>query len=254
MTLFRGTDIFRRILVVGAVLAALISILYAYKDGWFEDDFDRMVAPAVTVIVISAPVGRPFGSGTVISSTLKDGKYETYILTAYHVIATGKREDGTWLPIRIHSFAYHHRKRIQNYVQDATVVKTSPDDDLALLMFTDTVPFRHVARLGNNPTALDRVYAVGFPLGLNLLMTEGIVGGTQGSFNEPLIYSTAPIMLGNSGGALYGSSRKLVGVSNAVMVLPRGPIVVPVPHMHLAVPVSTVKKFLEDSPVKRKTQ
>ena len=107
--------LFRRAFVVGAVLVALLGILSAYRDGYFENDFDRMVAPAVMVSTMLPDGSNSIGSGTVIASILKDGKYETYVLTAHHVVVAGKQADGTWLPIAIYSFTYHDRRRVEGH-------------------------------------------------------------------------------------------------------------------------------------------
>ena len=241
--------LFRRAFVVGAVLVALLGILSAYRDGYFENDFDRMVAPAVMVSTMLPDGSNLIGSGTVIASILKDGKYETYVLTAHHVVVAGKQADGTWLPIAIYSFSYHDRRRVEGHEHGAVVVKESASDDLALLMFTDNAPFQYTARMGNDPDYLDRVYAVGFPFGLYPVITEGIVSGLHVTQGIVTTTSSASTVAGNSGGALYNFSRKLIGVPQAVFGIRIGGMMIPIGLLNFSIPISTVKKFLEDSPV-----
>ena len=61
----------------------------------------------------------------------------------------------------------------------------------------------------------ERVFAIGAPRGLELSMTEGIVSAKRGSPLEPpmLLQTTAPISPGSSGGGLFDSKGRLVGIT-----------------------------------------
>jgi len=58
----------------------------------------------------------------------------------------------------------------------------------------------------------DTVYAVGAPLGLELSISEGIVAQLRGG-PPPLIQTTAAISFGSSGGGLFDSEGRLVGLT-----------------------------------------
>lgn len=60
-----------------------------------------------------------------------------------------------------------------------------------------------------------KVYAIGNPKGLDLTMSEGIISSLR-QVNEsglPLIQTTAPISHGSSGGGLFDSEGRLVGIT-----------------------------------------
>jgi hypothetical protein len=67
--------------------------------------------------------------------------------------------------------------------------------------------------VANTPPVGDRVYAVGAPLGLELSITDGLVSGYRKRNYLTLIQTSAPISPGNSGGGLFDSKGRLVGIT-----------------------------------------
>ena len=61
----------------------------------------------------------------------------------------------------------------------------------------------------------ERVFAIGAPRGLELSLTEGIISAKRGSpFDPPmLLQTTAPSSPGSSGGGLFDSKGRLVGIT-----------------------------------------
>lgn len=57
------------------------------------------------------------------------------------------------------------------------------------------------------------VYAIGSPEGLELSLSNGVVSQLRGNKNAPLIQTTAPISPGSSGGGLFDSEGRLVGIT-----------------------------------------
>jgi len=164
--------------------------------------------PSVVQIETKTASGAATGSGIVIRS---DG----YILTNNHVVegATGTVQvlfsDGQ--------------------VQDAKVVGTSPDYDLAVVQVdrTDVTPLV----LGDSDAMVvgDPVVAVGSPLGLESTVTTGIVSAldrpvTTGRGATPAymaaIQTDAAINPGNSGGPLLNMSGEVIGINSAIAALP----------------------------------
>ena len=88
-------------------------------------------------------------------------------------------------------------------------------------------------------TAGDVVFAIGSPLGLERTVSEGIVSTTNRE-NEGMLYvqTTAAVNPGNSGGPLFDERGQVIGVTTWGYLLAEG--------LNFAVPVSTVKTFLEN--------
>jgi TonB family protein len=78
---------------------------------------------------------------------------------------------------------------------------------------------RPVLKLGDELTARqgDSVYALGAPRGLALSLTNGIVSGFRDVDDQFLLQTTAPIAPGSSGGPLFDSSGRVIGVTTALL-------------------------------------
>jgi serine protease Do len=151
----------------------------------------------------SQPDQRASGSGVIISS---DG----YIVTNNHVI-----EGATDITVTM-----NNRK---NY--KAKVIGTDPNTDLALIRIEEkNLP---VMPIGNSDDSRlgQWVLAIGYPLNLDVTVTEGIISAksrniginTQGSAPvESFIQTDAAVNPGSSGGALINTSGELIGINSAI--------------------------------------
>jgi len=63
-----------------------------------------------------------------------------------------------------------------------------------------------------------RVYAIGAPRGLELSISDGLVSGIRSYGEYPLIQTNAPISKGSSGGGLFDTEGRLVGITTATVV------------------------------------
>jgi tetratricopeptide (TPR) repeat protein len=128
------------------------------------------------------------GSGVILSS----GK----IVTNCHVLEIGERFEigrgGKFVPATLHA-------------QDA-------DKDLCVLEASalDASP----AQLGKSAALKigEAVYAIGSPQGLELSISDGIVSQLRGA-TPPIIQTTAAISHGSSGGGLFDTEGRLVGIT-----------------------------------------
>jgi putative serine protease PepD len=109
---------------------------------------------------------------------------------------------------------------------DAEVLGTDASSDLAVLR-VDTAKAK-----GHKPLPLadsddvrvgDRALAIGYPLGLDETVTEGIVSGVGRAINAPNGFSTdkgiqtdASINEGNSGGPLLDGAGRVIGVNTQI--------------------------------------
>jgi hypothetical protein len=99
----------------------------------------------------------------------------------------------------------------------AGIVADSPTMDLAILSVKTGV--RSALRLGDELSIRqgDAIFALGAPRGLELSITNGIVSGFRRVDEEFLIQNTAPIAPGSSGGPLFDSAGRVVGVTTFLL-------------------------------------
>jgi len=140
------------------------------------------------------------GSGFVISS---DG----YVLTNNHVVENAEKITARFADGReVH----------------ATVVGTDPATDVALIKLDGNETWPHVD-LGSSKDLRvgDWVVAVGNPLGLGITVTAGIVSGTGRVLGhdayDDFIQTDAAINQGNSGGPLFDTQGRVVGMNTAII-------------------------------------
>ena len=207
------------------------------------------------------------GSGTVLYSKQHEGKWESYILTNYHVIGDqitirevwdgmkGKKvKRETREPVTAFWFDYVRCSRsVGTRGRIADIVAHDEQRDLALLKLRDTE--RGVVRIAymlpekESPKLGQTVWAVGAGLGFPPSMTSG-----EMAFAEQVIngyryqLATAPIIFGNSGGALFAYSdiRKkyeMIGVPSRVSAAGFQAVT----HMGWSIPTETVYTFLREN-------
>jgi len=88
-----------------------------------------------------------------------------------------------------------------------------PDRDLCQLRVRElaapAVAFADMSTLRTG----QRTYAVGSPRGLELTLTEGIISSLRADENQPIIQTSAAISPGSSGGGLFDSEGRLIGIT-----------------------------------------
>jgi len=225
-----------------------------------------------TTVLLSAGVGT--GSGTVIFSgeVEVDGKIEvhTLILTNHHVIKQSihikeewdpqaKKEKKTETRDLVEAFWFEYNDysiMVGKTGRRAEIIAYDANADLAVVRLIDTERFvKNVAKLMPLKDRLhqfEKVYAVGAGLGFPPFSTDGTVGFNDGLWKgNRYVLTTAPIIFGNSGGALFRwsdirNSYELVGVPSAVSnagFATGGPVA----HMAWSIPIETVYKVLESN-------
>ena len=223
-----------------------------------------------TTVLLSAGIGS--GSGTVIFSgeVDVDGETEihTYILTNQHVVRRSIHIKEEWNPqtkkeiktetrdlVEAFWFTYNdYSVLVGKTGRRAEIIAYDANADLAVLRLIDTERFiENVANLMPREDKLhqfEKVYAVGAGLGFPPFSTDGTVGYNDGLWKgHRYVLTTAPIIFGNSGGALFrwsdtSNSYELAGVPSAVS---NAGFSGPVPHMAWSIPIETVYKVLEDN-------
>jgi len=204
------------------------------------------------------------GSGTVLYSKINEDKeFSTYVLTNYHVISGAikvvekfdndlgkdvKQEKKSICHVEI--FKYRDLSTpIGTLKVEADIVIHNQEQDMALLKLRSTEEIKKVAQLlpieqVNDIKCLDETVAVGCSLAFPPLPTTGIL--TRKNFqidSLPYYMSSAQIIYGNSGGAMFDGQGNFIGIPSMVAIVGWG---TPVTHMGLFIPVSRVYDWLEE--------
>lgn len=151
------------------------------------------------------------------------------VLTAFHCTGTGES-----------------KTLIKVDGKEATLLRYDRDNDLALLYAEVGCPCSPIAP--ESPEVDDNVLAVGFPLGLAKVATEGKANGLVTYDDKHYkTLSTNHLIFGNSGGGLYQFTLgewQLVGLTVATPGVDLGYMGIPSMIMALSVPIETIRHFL----------
>jgi S1-C subfamily serine protease len=160
-----------------------------------KEVFER-VAPSVVVVELLDVSGKVvgFGSGVVVAPAT--------VVTNLHVLANGtsyrvKHADATW---------------------PAQLLRADAQHDLAELsvggLDAPPAPLRDSSTLSVG----ERVFAIGAPEGLELTISEGLISGLRELVGfDRVIQTSAPISPGSSGGGLFDSRGRLVGITTVYL-------------------------------------
>jgi S1-C subfamily serine protease len=232
----------------------------AFAELTVQEKHQKMLYPIVRINVNDSVAG----TGTVVFSQLRQDeteKYSTYILTNEHVVdaaITIVDEYDNYLQktkkveklakISIEVFAYQNLSTpISAQKIDAEIVAYSKQYDVALVRLIPLIQIQYVAVLSEKDTTyvFDEVIAVGCSLGWPPLPSGGII--TKKDYYMNAMYydmASAPIIWGNSGGALFEySTGQLVGIPSGMIALGG---MIPVTHMAAFIPIKTIYTWLKN--------
>ncbi len=175
------------------------------------------IRPTVVDVTSYNDVSSSAGSGVVISKAESGNQY--FIITNHHVIDGGKS-----FTVDVLSIADDGTESTQTY--EARLVGSSLKRDIAVLTVTppEGVSFSLATFISDSDSVKvgTEVYAIGNPLGiLGGTVTHGIVSATRRAVNiseigsMTLMQTDALTNGGNSGGGLFDSDGKLVGIINS---------------------------------------
>lgn len=218
-----------------------------------------------TVLVRTKKAG---GSGTVIYSRRHpDGDgFLTYVLTNHHVIESAISFEEIFddvvgravkVPIRdvvtVGFYRYRHlSKQAASEGVQGDVVYFHKTRDLALIELRDRREAQYVSTLfpeeGKRLYIGQPVVAVGCSLGHKPIPSVGIISSLDEQIeNQARFLSSAQIIYGNSGGALYTlEDKELIGVPCAGDVILSGFSTQAIPHLGYAIPYYVIYDFLRE--------
>jgi cytochrome c-type biogenesis protein CcmH/NrfG len=96
----------------------------------------------------------------------------------------------------------------------ATVDKLDETADLAILLVDDLDATGAPEMRGSDSLKVgERVFAIGAPYGLELSLSDGLIAGLRQEGGVVLVQTTAPISKGSSGGGLFDTQGRLIGIT-----------------------------------------
>jgi S1-C subfamily serine protease len=188
--------LFSGFLFANCAFGQILSGTPVRKDGQRAEELEpselfKLVSPSVFTVETLAKDGSviAFGSGVAVAPN--------NVITNVHVIEEGdswrvKRAGKTWT---------------------ATVKYADREHDLCELE-VDGLRVRGVAvRASSTLEVGERVFAIGTPQGLEVTLSDGLISGIRDFDHSRAIQTTAAISKGSSGGGLFDSSGRLVGIT-----------------------------------------
>ena len=169
------------------------------------------------------------GSGFVIDK-------EGYVVTNFHVVKGAQR------------FFVAFGNMEESF--PAKLVGSDPNNDIAILKVDAPAEMLKPVELGtsSNLQVGQSAVAIGNPFAIGQTMTTGVISSLnrtlqaeEGRIMSGLIQTDAAINQGNSGGPLFDSNGRVIGV-NTMIYSPSGGSV----GIGFAIPIDTVKRFIPD--------
>jgi len=239
--------------------ALMIGTAHAAYDG--INGHNAYIYPVVRVTT-----GSDGGSGTIVySKEIEPGKFSTYILTNHHVVADAINISEEWdsalakkIPVERRSIVYVEQFKYRNISIPVGTMRIEADikiynknEDMALLRLRyddQVITIAKLPEIGaeNKYMVLDEAIAVGCSLSFPPLPTIGVITRMDFMINSlPYHMSSAQVIYGNSGGAMFQSDGTLIGIPSMIAVTGwMGSV--PIPHMGLFIPIDRVYKWLEE--------
>jgi len=250
-------------LKITAIVVVLCGLLLTptFADQQVRDMHDQLMK---TVVRVSTEGGT--GSGTVIYCDDRDeaGKFETYVLTNYHVISDAINFEERWDSnsksmkkiqeldrVEVEIFLYNNEGTAQGQnVFQADIIAYDEKGDIAILKLYTTRSITADARVapllpeGARLQVFQVVYNVGCSLAHEPIPTKGMITDTDDTIdNRRYVMTNADIIFGNSGGACFVQHN---GVWHLAGIPARGRVAQGnmVTHMNWIVPIERIRDFI----------
>jgi S1-C subfamily serine protease len=221
--------------------ALLVAGCLSYRQAPLGTSKSAMYGRMVNSVVVL-----PGCTGTV----LRNHKRDIVVLTAAHCVRQNRMGSvpETYSPITL--MADLNKKASCQ----GTILLVSIPRDLALIRAKECDLPTVATTLAKKSASLgETIYAVGHPLSISYVLTMGIVSRVSillDGFSHMLI--SAPTIFGNSGGPCFDARGEMVGlvrkIGSTMVRMPDGrpyPLLVPVAHLGLVVPLGEIREFLK---------
>lgn len=212
------------------ILAILTSLLVTVGCSPHEVKLAKRISKSTVLVHMRVTKGNKYFMGTCSGVVVSPHE----ILLANHCVdpqSDGIKLDKIWI------------RNFNGRSQEAKVERTNPTVDLALLKVKKS---ESPARLANSIKVGEDCWAVGMPLGLNFIVTKGIISHInfehsyfpKGSF----FITDAAILPGNSGCGVWNSKGQLIGIASMSTSLLGALGAV---GLGFIVDIKTIRKFLK---------
>ena len=184
------------LIIIGVIVIAALSLLLTLNFNNNEANL-KTIDDAMVKIVCYDPLDNivSTGSGFFYES-------DSRIVTNYHVI-----EDA----YKIEYITNDERKYGVEYIY-----YYSSEMDIAVLVAKNPVDeYKYLKAGDSNIEKGKKIYAIGSPLGIQNVLSEGIISGNYMIDGINAIQFTAPISSGSSGGALVDAKGEVIGITFA---------------------------------------
>lgn len=253
------------------ILAVLVSLVLATPLILFSetptkasleiDQLHKLILYPTTRI----RVGNVVGSGVVFASVLSENRYNTFILTNFHVVEGAIQLVQEWDPltqkeikkekrgaVEVELFKYqHYSVTTGTLLILADIIEWNADHDLALLQLRSDEYIQPVKLLPreqiNNLRVFQPVFVCGAGLGRSPFPTIGTIASLQDEIdNLPYWMLNAPSVFGNSGGgAFLADSKMYIGIPSRIAVTFANWAPNAVYHMNYIIPISRIYDWLD---------
>jgi len=151
------------------------------------------VSPSVWIVRTYDASERPVGLGSAV--VVAAGQ----LVTNCHVLAKAKAV----------------MVRRKNVMYEAKLQHADTPRDLCLLSVAEFNAPAVVIAPADSIKVGEKVFAIGNPVGLEVTLSEGLISGLRGEWADGshVLQTTAPIAPGSSGGGLFDSEGRLVGIT-----------------------------------------
>lgn len=255
------------IVIISIILAGLIAWT---GDSW-ADVLERESAHERYLYPIVRVAGG--GSGTIVYSQKAHAKldpddvvfgaYSTYVLTNYHVISDAIRISDEWdsdlqksVKKERRSIVYVEIFKYQDLSTPVGTLRLESDlvlynktEDMALLKLRFDEPVKYAAKMPIKDNVadykvMDKAIAVGCSLGYPPIPSVGRISRLNVQLDSlPYHMSSAQIIFGNSGGAMFLEDGTFIGIPSRVPVVGWSSAV---SHMGLFIPVERIYEWMEE--------
>lgn len=207
---------------------------FEYKEDDLQGQINRSLLSSVVIFPGFKYFGKSdlvYGGGSGVIVDLDKSAGDAYIVTNAHVVFDQDASPKTAKEYLV--FLYGYEDFSADSLENVELVTYSISYDLALLKVTNSRILKNSdARAAEFAQSEDvyvgeKVYTIGNPGGLGMSATSGIISkdselisvdfaeGTAAENVYRVIRTDAATNSGNSGGALYDSSGRIVGIVNA---------------------------------------
>lgn len=209
-----------------------------YNFEYSEDDLKEQINRSLLSSVIIFPGFKYngqrellYGGGSGVIVDLDKTAGNAYILTNAHVVLDFEANPNT--PLEYLIYLYGNENYSYNYLENVELVTCSVSYDLALLKVTNSTILKNsdaraaVFAESDDVYVGEKVYTIGNPGGTGMSVSSGIISkesefiavdfadGTGAENSYRVIRTDTATNSGNSGGALYDGSGRVVGIVNA---------------------------------------